>query len=161
MPHSLHPLLATLAALASLAVLGAATAPATLETALTKARSAVPTSFEATYSDMHPLWGGVAVTIRGDGKAHLETRKRGQTTPTVTDGTATATELKDLVGLLVDKEGWKQLTPDRAPVPDESRATLQVSLEGASGGFWEWYNDLDANQRLSAIRDRMTAIAAN
>lgn len=153
---------AALGILLGTVLLAAATSPPTLESALKGLASTsqtVPASFEATYDDMHGLYGGLTICVRGDGTTRMESRKRGQGEPTVVQARATAAELGELVKLLVETEAWLQKTPERTPVPDESQANLRLSVEGASGGFWEWYNDMGANARLSRVRDQMTTIA--
>lgn len=160
-PSSLMRGLSLITLLAGLGLLTAGAAAPTLQSALTgiKTSGAVPTSLEVVYDDMHPLWGGMTVSVKGDGKVHMETRQRGQPAPTTTESTATAAKVMDLVKLLVNVEAWNQKTPDRTPVPDESRATLTVKVDAVQGGFWEWYNDLESNKRLSKVRDAMTEMA--
>jgi hypothetical protein len=56
-----------------------------------------------------------------------------------------------LAELLEQEHIWSQLEPERKPVPDESRAELTVELGSASATTWEWYNDLEANDRVVKV----------
>ncbi|HUS65929.1 MAG TPA: hypothetical protein VMZ28_15360, partial [Kofleriaceae bacterium] len=60
---------------------------------------------------------------------------------------------------IVQHRAWEQRVPERAPVPDESRAHLTISYLGKSASIWEWFNDLEANQRIVQIRELMKEIA--
>jgi hypothetical protein len=74
------------------------------------------------------------------------------------DGIAKA-ELQRLVALLLEVAAWEQRVPERRPVPDESRANLRITVEGNSSGIWEWYNDLQKNQRIFRVRELMKKLA--
>ena len=43
--------------------------------------------------------------------------------------------------------------------PDESRAKLTINYNESSTTIWEWYNDLEVNQRIIKIRELMKDIA--
>jgi hypothetical protein len=45
------------------------------------------------------------------------------------------------------------------PVPDESRATLTISVGGQQGGFWESFNDMAENKRLIQIKMKMSEMS--
>jgi hypothetical protein len=116
------------------------------------ATSAVPADLVITYDDMHGLWGGTTITICGDGSVERYTKARGaavaQTSHTMIDQQM----LLDLVRLLVQLEAWEQRIPDRPLVPDESRASLTISVNGGASRIWERFNDLAANNRLVQIK---------
>jgi hypothetical protein len=63
--------------------------------------------------------------------------------------------LSALVRLLVELEAWEQRTPPAEPLPDESRATLTISVGGQTSAVWERYNDMAENARLSLVREKM------
>lgn len=118
------------------------------------ARDRLPLS--VTYSDIHGLFGGTSLTIQGNGEVQqrvvtpsgkaCETKK------------VTAEQLSNLVSLLVQQQAWEQREPERAPNPDESRVSLNISYEGVAGTIWEWYNDAQSNQRISVISAYMQQI---
>lgn len=119
--------------------------------------SGIPADLELVYDDMHALHGGVTIEI-AEGKGKITERKRGGQDPEVTTGEVTAKELMSLVKLLVELEAWEQRTEERTLVPDESLARLEIQVGGHEAGFWEFYNDMGENNRLSRIRDRMKSV---
>ena len=114
-----------------------------------------PIPLSVTYDDMHGLWGGLTLTIQGNGHVQQKAVKMAVRTPTQVsrDG------ILKLVRLLLQERAWEQREPERAPEPDESKARLVVEYGKQRSEIWEWYNDLDKNQRLGKIRDLMKAIA--
>lgn len=127
-----------------------------VEAALRRAMRArvVPQDLIVVYDDLHALHGGTMIELAGDGRATRIDRARGSRPKTTTRRVARAA-LAELIAELVRIEAWEQKTRERAPVPDESRAELRVSLAGTSGGFWEWYNDLGRNRRLALVKERL------
>lgn len=111
-----------------------------------------------TYSDMHGLWGGVTISVRGKGTYECTQRLTGAGAAEVVRGAIDPQLVRNLASLLVELRAWEQYTPERAPVPDESRATLTVRVANEEVPIWEWYNDLEKNARLVRIRDRMVAM---
>jgi hypothetical protein len=104
------------------------------------------------YDDLHGLHGGLRLRISGDGKVAREAVR-------VDVGEAKekvdAKDLDELLKLLVHHQAWEQRVPERPPVPDESRARLEIRVGDASVTIWEWFNDLSKNKRLGEIRERM------
>lgn len=111
--------------------------------------------FSVCYDDLHGLHGGLTLTIKGDGAvAQKAVRvKAGQTRK------VTAEQLKALLKLLIELEAWKQKTPERPPVPDESRARLTITVGERQSEVWEWYNDLAKGQRIIKVRELMKRLA--
>ena len=107
------------------------------------------------YDDMHGLWGGMTITITGAGRYRLVRRARGAGSAEVVEGSLDRQQLRHLASLLVALRAWEQETPERAPVPDESRAYLATRVANAEVVVWEWYNDLAKNRRLIQARDKM------
>jgi hypothetical protein len=106
-----------------------------------------PAQLKITYSDLHPLHGGVRLSVSGSGEVEQEVvRQRPKPVRKLS-----SKEVRRLVELLVEVEAWKQIAQERAPVPDESRASLTLEVGGARSETWEWYNDLDENKRLIRI----------
>ncbi|MCL4265011.1 MAG: hypothetical protein KJ069_17475 [Anaerolineae bacterium] len=114
--------------------------------------------FSVQYDDVHGLWGGDWLRVSGDGQYEHHRRERGTPEPTVTHGPIAASDIRALARLLVELEAWQQITPDRTPLPDESRATLTVQVADTAVTIWEWYNEMERNGRIVGIRDRMLAL---
>ena len=106
------------------------------------------------YSDLHGLWGGVAVRVSGDGEYERVTRQRGAE-PVVAHGRARPEAVREIARLLLEIEAWEQRVPEAAPVLDESRATLTVRRGGAQSIIWERYNDLAAAGRIARVREAL------
>jgi hypothetical protein len=115
-----------------------------------------PTPLSITYDDMHGLWGGLTLTIRGDGNVEQKSVKEDVGTPAA----VSRDSVLKLVRLLLKEKAWEQREPPRAPKPDESEARLVIQYGKQRSEIWEWYNDLDKNQRLGKIRDLMKTIAS-
>jgi hypothetical protein len=111
-------------------------------------------NFTVIYSDMHGLWGGATVTLTRDGDYEQTVRQPGGAPVRVRRRVAPEW-VAALAQLLVEVRAWEQRTPERAPVPDENRATLSVRCGAAESSIWEWYHDLPKNQRLIRVRDRL------
>jgi hypothetical protein len=110
-----------------------------------------PTTLLITYSDIHPLLGGQELSVRGTGS--VETRfVRQKAEPS---HRLPSVQVRDLVKLLLQIEAWRQLTPDRQPHLDESRARLTIEVGSNSSEIWEWYNDLTDNNRVIRARDHI------
>ncbi len=118
----------------------------------------MPKDLSISYDDMHGLWGGTSIIIRGDGKGERRERARGNAEPEVFETNVSQQQLLELIRLLLKNEAWKQKTPEREPVPDESRATLTVSVGGQTSSVWEWFNEMNKNDRLIQIKTKMTEI---
>lgn len=112
-----------------------------------------------TYSDMHGLWGGVTITLSGSGTYELLERTRGAGVPHVSQSIVAPERVRDVVRLLSEIKAWEQYTPERVPVPDESRATLVLRAGGVEASIWEWYNDIVKNARLVRVRSLLLELA--
>ena len=114
--------------------------------------------FAVTYRDLHPLWGGVIVSVDGSGVCERRRWDRGAKTPAVTPGLVTLEQLRELIRLLLDLKIWEQDTPERAPAPDEVRAVLTVRVGDLVAECWEWFQELKQRNRLSVVRATMSAL---
>lgn len=109
--------------------------------------------FFVQYDDVHGLWGGDWLHVSGDGQYEHRHHERGAPAATVTRGTVQDSDIRTLARLLLELEAWQQQTPERAPLPDESRATLTIHIGGTHTTIWEWYNELGRNGRIVRIRN--------
>ena len=112
-------------------------------------------SFSVTYDDLHGLHGGLLLSIHGDGRSEqkavrTEVRETRRVSPA---------DLQRLIALVRELQAWEQRTPERDPIPDESRSRLTIRVDGAETTIWEWYNDMGKNARIGRVRDLMTEIA--
>lgn len=119
---------------------------------------AVPQDLTVTYSDMHGLWGGTTIQIQADGAVETRTRKPSDREPQTTRKTVAVAKVTDLVRLLVKLKAWEQRTPERTAVPDESRSTLTIRVNGRTSTMWEWFNDLSKNKRLEQVKTRLEGL---
>lgn len=113
-------------------------------------------TLSVTYHDLHGFHGGLILTIHGDGRVSQEAVrvKVGPLKERVAKE-----DLRRLVDLLIELSAWQQLVADAMPIPDESRASVRISLEGHQSVIWERYNDLAAGQRIIRIRELLKQIA--
>ncbi|MBV9468849.1 MAG: hypothetical protein JO316_21650 [Abitibacteriaceae bacterium] len=115
----------------------------------------VPADLVISYDDMHGLWGGTTIMVRGTGSVERLERPCGAKEPTRFQAQVPPGHLLSLIELLVQLAAWQQKTPGRQPVPDESRATLTINVGGQSSRLWEWFNELEQNSRLVKIKEKM------
>jgi hypothetical protein len=108
-----------------------------------------------TYDDLHPLWGGLRLTIHGTGQVEQEAVRQSAGQPVL----AEREDILKLVQLLICHEAWTQLVAERTRVPDESRALLTIRYAGEQTTIWERHHELTVNRRILQIRDRMQEIA--
>ena len=101
-----------------------------------------------TYDDLHGLWGGLRLTIRGTGHVEQVAVRQEAGEPQQ----VSRNDLVKLVALLVRHAAWDQRVPERAPVPDESQAYLTIRYGEISVRVWEWHTDLERNRRIGEIR---------
>jgi hypothetical protein len=121
----------------------------------------IPLDFSITYDDMHGLWGGETITV--DGAGNVEAREREQTAsdPKITKRTISQKRLLDLIKLLIELKAWGQQTPERQPLPDESRARFTIKSGQHISQVWEWFDDMEKNRRLIQIKTRMRELVKN
>jgi ankyrin repeat protein len=118
----------------------------------------VPAELTITYDDMHGLWGGTTITVRGDGALETQTREIGAREADISHKQIDERELISLIKLLVELRGWEQVTAEVRPVPDESRAYLALSLNDKSTRVWERVNEMAANNRLTRIKNFLESL---
>lgn len=136
-----------------------AAAPVAAALTAVAAGGPIPADLIVTYDDMHAMWGGTTITLSGNGEYRKDEMNpsTGQP-PRSFRGRVPEADVRALAALLVEAEAWRQVTPPRMAVPDESRAYLQVRAAGGEVTIWEWYNEMPRNGRLSRVRDRMAAL---
>lgn len=108
-----------------------------------------------TYDDLHGLWGGLRLTIRGMGQVEQTVVREKAGEPQ----RVSREDLVKLAALLVKHAAWEQRVPERAAVPDEARTSLTIRYGQSSVTIWEWHNDLNKNRRIGSIGEFMKTIA--
>lgn len=104
------------------------------------------------YDDMHGLWGGRTITVYGgSGRVERSEREQAAKSPVTSEARLSPEALQTLVAKLLEIRVWEQRTAPREPRPDESRASLYVQVDGVATSIWEWYNDLDAHDRIGRM----------
>lgn len=114
-----------------------------------------PGALLITYSDLHPLHGGLELTIDGSGNVQQQALNE----EVKEAKNLNLEEVMQLVTLLIELEAWQQTVPEREPVPDESRAILRIEAGDSESQIWEWYNDMSGNDRMIRIREMMKQFA--
>jgi hypothetical protein len=114
-----------------------------------------PQPLAVTYDDLHALWGGLRLTIRGTGQVEQKAVREKAGEPR----TVSREEIVKLAALLVRHAAWEQRVPERTALPDESRTSLTITYGQNSVTIWEWYNDLETNRRIGDIGSFMKGIA--
>lgn len=99
------------------------------------------------YSDLHGLWGGLKFIIKGDGSVD----QKAVSVEVKQPNDLTIEEVNELVKLLIELRMWQQETPYRDPNPDEAKAYLKISIGKEQSEIWEWFNDMEKNNRLIQI----------
>ena len=107
------------------------------------------------YSDLHGLWGGIRITVTGAGSSEVQERESNEPEVRNFKGTVEQDQLLELVKLIVDLKAWEQRTPERQPRPDESRSTFTINTGAHSSMTWEWFDDMEKDQRLLQIKTKM------
>jgi hypothetical protein len=116
-----------------------------------------PANLRITYDDMHGLWGGSLLTVRGDGRIEQQVRVRGASTPTASRRQIGERELLELVRLLVELSIWEQRTHETQPLPDESRPQLTIRVNDKTCRVWERSTGMLATNRLLQIKSWIEA----
>ena len=119
----------------------------------------VPAELTIIYDDMHGLWGGTTITVRGDGTTEKQTRETGAPEATISRKHIDQLELIDLIRLLVELKAWEQFTAEEQPVAGESRARLTLTLNDSSSRVWERVNDMPANDRLIQFKSFLETLS--
>jgi len=119
----------------------------------------VPAELTIAYDDMHGLWGGTTITVRGDRTMQIESRDVGMPAPAISRKVIAESELIGLIQLLIELRVWEQLTADEQPVAGESRAWLTVSLNDSSTRVWERVNEMVSNDRLIHVKSFMEKLS--
>jgi hypothetical protein len=119
---------------------------------------APPTGLIVTYDDRHGLWGGVRITVVGDGQIEKSSRPCGTAEFSVQRAVVSWERLIELARLLVEFGAWEQVTPESPPIPDESRASLTIHVNGHTTHVWERFNEMKANARLILIREFLDSL---
>jgi hypothetical protein len=112
---------------------------------------------EVTYDDVHPLWGGVAVTLGPGGRYERVERGPGGLHAASTRGHLPPEAIRALARLLLAVEAWEHRPPERPAFPDESTATLTVRCGPARATVWALWDG--GEHRLRRVRDHLDALA--
>jgi len=122
----------------------------------------IPSDFAVVYTDEHGMWGGTRISISATGAYEWRYSNRERDESQRIEGSITEAQLRDLIGFMVELRAWRQETPTRPPVPDESAATLIIQAGGSEARMWEWYNEMRSSpgSRLSRIAARMGELRA-
>ena len=120
--------------------------------------SRIPPELSITYTDLHGLWGGIKITVTGAGNSEIQERDSSEAETRVLKGTVEQDQLLELVKLIVELKAWEQRTPERQPRPDESRSTFTINTGAHSSATWEWFDDMEKDQRLIKIKTKMTGM---
>ena len=107
----------------------------------------VPADLKITYSDSHDPGGWSTITIHGNGSVEC------QTTNQISEH-----KLVTFIALLIELTAWEQAS-EPPLVPDETCASLTISVGGRLSTVWERFDALQTSSRLMQIRTRMEQLA--
>jgi hypothetical protein len=107
----------------------------------------VPADLKITYSDLHKPEGWSEITIRSDGSVE------GKSTNRIGER-----ELLALISLLIEVTAWEE-TQEIPHAPDQTSASLEISVREHLSRVWERFNELQTSNRLMQIRTRMQQLA--
>ena len=107
----------------------------------------VPADLKITYSDLHKPGGWSEITIRGDGSVE------GKSTNRIGER-----ELLALISLLIEVTAWEE-TQEIPHAPDQTSASLEISVREHLSRVWERFDELQTSNRLMQIRTRMQQLA--
>ena len=111
---------------------------------------------KVTYDDLHPMHGGLTLTVNGNGQVEQKSFRMGAGEPR----DVSRSDLVRLLALLQKIQAWQQRVPPRDPVPDESRSRLTIRCGTAETTIWEWYNDMKMNARIDRVMALMQEISS-
>jgi len=133
--------------------------PSPVKTALSAflAGRVVEENLKIEYNDIHGLWGGEFITLDGAGHYYRKQVEHGGKT-TEARNNISRSEIDKVVNIVLEVEAWVQIAPSAAPFPDESRATLKISVGSDTAMIWERYNELLKNHRVGRIKDALRVI---
>ena len=114
-----------------------------------------PDQLEISYSDMHGLYGGLKMSVRGTGEVRQEAVRLTVPSPR----NLTGDQVRRLVETILDLELVTQQTPDAAALPDESRAVLEIVAGDAKCRIWERVREMPENGRMIHVLDLMKEFA--
>jgi hypothetical protein len=132
---------------------------ARLEKSIAAVKNGATDDFYAAYDDIHPFHGGTSIEVWGSGLVLRVDQQPRRSHQKVSTYRATPEQIARIAGLLAQVKAWEQREPDRPARHDESAAELNVKIGAESGGFWEWYNDMGRNQRLSLVKAELEKLA--
>ncbi len=113
------------------------------------------TELEVTYDDLHGLHGGLRLTVKGNGEVEQQAVRTEVGTPRRVDEAG----VRALAELLLELEAWRQEEEERQLLPDESRARLTIRVGPTKSEIWEWFNDLEKNDRIIRVRKKLKELA--
>lgn len=139
---------------------GCAPEPVTLQEELRglEAGAAAP-ELGVVLDDVHPLWGGERFVLEG-GSCRREEWSAGCLASAATEAALAPEQVREVAAVLLEIRAWEQPREERAPVPDESRAVLEVRCGAAFARTWEWSPDRECGGRLARVRHRLRAFFA-
>ena len=123
------------------------------------ATTIIPPDLTITYDDMHGLWGGTTITVRGDLTMQMQSKEIGAPVVQSSRKHINERELLKLIQLIIQSRGWEQFTPDEQPVADESRAYLTLSVNERSTRVWERVNQMGFTSPLAQIKGFMEGMS--
>ena len=118
----------------------------------------IPYNFSLFYTEAHALWGGTSYTINGFGRSVKSVTGHGNVNPQIYETEVGAEQLRELAALVLELRAWEQILPQRPLIPDEVLATLKITIGNPRGGIWERSKELEANNRLIRIREKMNRL---
>lgn len=109
--------------------------------------------FSIEYDDVSDFWGGTDIIVYSNGQITEKDIKPGDQSLSEKKGVLLPIEINELNKLILKYKVWEQIAPERQADPDETKAFLKINYGNKNSSIWEWYNDLNKNQRIIIIKN--------
>lgn len=150
-----------------------------VSTAIGEARggTALPDGFVLTYDDRAGVSGGSLITVVASGELILQEHRPGFAPASdqpeashfadgLTEEDALASvrgalqprEVRALLDALAEVEAWSHRPDGREPPLESRQATLRVEVAEGESEMWEWFRELERNERLIRVREVLARV---
>ncbi|MCG7530000.1 hypothetical protein MHM98_01310 [Psychrobium sp. MM17-31] len=109
------------------------------------------------YSDYHGFHGGIEISVNGE--YELSRKSLGVKLAPQSES-VTPQSMKHLLQLLLKHQVWLQISSEQPAKVDETRARLTIIYDEQRVELWEWFNEMERNNRLLEIKNFMIGMTS-